>query len=575
MNSYKSYIVIIAMLVTLAVPVTSVAQDNWEKPAGGIENAQVVIEKDKIISLRPVSRRFKAIQLEIPQAKPLAISFQLKETADSLPSLQVIVRPRTMKDQELDKFYGLNAKVGGGNYKSAYALINASTKRNDEYFLNGYFNHYSSGIGPVNGSAAGEWTTIIGGSGKYFLNNSTLYSNVNFKNHTYGIYGYDPNIFDNLGLLPENKQKLNVVSFNIGLADNNLDNNIDHNLNLGINYLINNNDLDAIEPNPLDPLEYSEFIYSITYDFKARLDDNWGLSTVVDYTGITQSTPGVSNLGRRFGQLKPVLSYKLNQFVFSAGININHVLDPIIKANNLSQFRFFPVASIDYEISAKHHARIAMDGGVEKISVNSIIEENPYISQDVLVNNNISDFAGLLNLEGEIATNLGYKIGYMYKHYDRMMFYKNNTVDTARFDVVYDEGGTSLNKFSLGLNYVVNDNLNLSAGGAYNIYNTIDIAEAWHRPAFEVDFTSNFTIAKKLHGHITYFLLNGIKAENSAGQIKTLDTIHDLNVGLNLSLTERAGIFIDVMNVLGSNYQLYNNYPVKGFQVVGGLSFRF
>ena len=74
MNSYKPYIVVIAVLIVVAIPLVSLSQDNWEKPAGGIENAQVVIEKDKIISLRPVSRRFKAIQLEMPQAKPLAIS---------------------------------------------------------------------------------------------------------------------------------------------------------------------------------------------------------------------------------------------------------------------------------------------------------------------------------------------------------------------------------------------------------------------------------------------------------------------------------------------------------------------
>jgi hypothetical protein len=559
MNKYISYI---TLTVLLFGSYSSYAQENWEKPAGGIENAQVVIEKDKVISLRPVSRRFKAIQLEIPQAKRLAFVHQLKEPTDSLPSLQVIVRPRTMKDQALDKFYGLNAKVGAGNYKSAYALINASTKRNDEYFLNGYFNHYSSGVGPVNDS--GEWTTILGGSGKYFFNDFTLESSVNYKNHTYGIYGYNPDEFATIGDMLALKQKLNIVSFNVGLVDNNLDNDMDHDVNLGLNYLSNNHD-------------YAELIFDINYILKAKLDENWSLKTIADITFFNQTALGVTDLNRRYGQIKPILSYKLNQFVFSAGLNANHVLDPIIEANDLSQFRFFPVATIEYEISSKHHAKIGLDGGVEKLSLNNILEENPYISQGVLVNSNISDFVGLISLEGEIIPNLGYKLGYTFKHYDRMMFYKNNNIDddSARFDVVYDEGGTTLNMFSFGLDYVLNDNITLSAGGAYNIYKTVDIVEAWHRPTFKTDFTSKFKIAKRLYGNITYFLLNGIKAEDSAGQIKTLDTIHDLNIGLNLSLTERAGIYVDVMNVLGSNYQIYNNYPVKGFQIVGGLSFKF
>ena len=145
MNSLKYYI---ALLVLFIAPVTLVAQEKWEKPAGGIENAQVVIEKDKVIKLRAVSRRFKAIRIEIPQPKPITFNYQLAEAVDSLPSLQVIVRPKTMRDRPLDKFYSLNAKLGYGNYQSPYALINAGTKRSDEYMVNAYLNHYSSSTGP-------------------------------------------------------------------------------------------------------------------------------------------------------------------------------------------------------------------------------------------------------------------------------------------------------------------------------------------------------------------------------------------------------------------------------------------
>ena len=166
MSRVKNYIATIILIIT---PLTMMAQEKWEKPAGGIENAQVVIEKDKIIKLRPVSRRFKAINIEIPQPKPIIFNYQLKEAIDSLPSLQVIVRPKTMRDQPLDKFYGLNAKLGYGNYQSPYVLINAGTKRSDEYMLNAYLNHYSSGKGPVLDDLSASGNTSLGISGKYFF----------------------------------------------------------------------------------------------------------------------------------------------------------------------------------------------------------------------------------------------------------------------------------------------------------------------------------------------------------------------------------------------------------------------
>ena len=87
-----------SFFILLVAPIVMMAQEQWEKPPGGIENAQVIIEKDKVIKLRPVSRRFKAVRIEIPQPKPLSFNYQLKEAADSLPSLQVIVRPKTMRD---------------------------------------------------------------------------------------------------------------------------------------------------------------------------------------------------------------------------------------------------------------------------------------------------------------------------------------------------------------------------------------------------------------------------------------------------------------------------------------------
>ncbi len=126
--------------------------------------------------------------------------------------------------------------------------------------------------------------------------------------------------------------------------------------------------------------------------------------------------------------------------------------------------------------------------------------------------------------------------------------------------MIYDQGGVSINRFAGKLDYLINDEVRISGDIAYNAYTTTDVTEAWHRPTFEASVTSDFKIISNLRGHLTYFLLNGIKAQTAAGETKTLDTIHDVNLGLELSFSERAGIFVDLMNVFGSTYQRYNNY---------------
>ncbi|MEN8248518.1 MAG: hypothetical protein ABFS32_06270, partial [Bacteroidota bacterium] len=262
MNRYIYYIIV--LLITL--PLAGLAQDDWEKPAGGIEDAKVVIEKDKVISLRPVSRRFKSIQFEMPEAVPVKLNYQLPDANDSLPKLQVIVRPKTMKDQALDKLYSLNGKVGYGNYRSPFILLNAGTKRNDEYMLDAYFNHYSSGSGPIEGIDAPEYTTSIGGAAKYFLNNVTLFSNINNKFYTYDIYGYDPDFIVPTTMF---RQRLNVLSLNAGLTDNNLNDVVDHKLDMGINYLTKN----SVEPTT--DKDYVEFEYKAGYKISAEFNEHW------------------------------------------------------------------------------------------------------------------------------------------------------------------------------------------------------------------------------------------------------------------------------------------------------------
>jgi len=558
MNSLKLHI---AILILFMVPVTLVAQEKWEKPPGGIENAQVVIEKDKVIKLRPVSRRFKAINIEIPQAKPLSFNYQLAEAIDSLPSLQVIVRPKTMRDQPLDKFYSLNGKIGYGNYQSPYALFNAGTKRSDEYMLNAYFNHYSSGKGPVLDDFSSEGVTAIGISGKYFLNNLTFSSNANYKHHGYNIYGYNEIEYANAPIDRATlEQSLNIFSFNVALADNNLKDDTDQKLALGINYLKNNH-------------EVSEFMFDLNYDFSSKLNDDFSIDALFDLTTFSQNDTVGGSASRMLLQLRPVVSYQLDKFTVKAGVNAVSQNDPLEMGER--KYHFFPVLGLNYELSSDHQFRALIEGNVEKVSLNRLYDENPYLDSLVQANNNINNFSGLIGLDGKLLNNLGYSVSYNYKHYSRIMFYQNDVLDTARFDIVYDEGGASVNRFSGKLDYLLNDNFNISGLIAYNAYTTTDQVEAWHMPTFEASISSDFKIINNLRGHFTYFLLSGIKAQTAAGLTKTLDIVNDFNAGLELTFTERAGIFVEFMNVFGSNYQLYNNYPVKGFQVIGGLSYKF
>jgi len=49
----------------------------------------------------------------------------------------------------------------------------------------------------------------------------------------------------------------------------------------------------------------------------------------------------------------------------------------------------------------------------------------------------------------------------------------------------------------------------------------------------------------------------------------------DLNIKASYFASKQFSVFFNFNNVLSSKYQIYMNYPVRGFQVLGGVSWSF
>jgi outer membrane receptor protein involved in Fe transport len=58
-------------------------------------------------------------------------------------------------------------------------------------------------------------------------------------------------------------------------------------------------------------------------------------------------------------------------------------------------------------------------------------------------------------------------------------------------------------------------------------------------------------------------------------KIKQLDPVFDMNIGAQYSVTEKISAFLQLNNLTSSSYSLWNNYPVKGFNVLLGASYNF
>ena len=68
---------------------------------------------------------------------------------------------------------------------------------------------------------------------------------------------------------------------------------------------------------------------------------------------------------------------------------------------------------------------------------------------------------------------------------------------------------------------------------------------------------------------------SGAKALTQDGSGKNLKGGTDLSAGVEFKLNKQFSVWLDMDNILNSKYEYWNNYPVYGFQVIGGLLIHF
>jgi hypothetical protein len=165
-----------------------------------------------------------------------------------------------------------------------------------------------------------------------------------------------------------------------------------------------------------------------------------------------------------------------------------------------------------------------------------------------------------------------------------LYFYANSRTDTSRFDLVYDRKSTQLLNVHGEVLYNAAEQFRLGVKADYNGYNTKTLAEAFHRPAFQSMVFGTYNASDKLllgAELYTYSSSYGVGYERSAATglitqvVRPTDTVVDLNLRGDYRFSENLSIFALGNNLLGRKYERFLNYPVKGINVLAGVTYDF
>ncbi|WP_258097115.1 hypothetical protein [Marinoscillum pacificum] len=525
-----------------------------EPPSGEIEDAQIIIEKDKPLTLPKANRVYLKSSLRPLTEDTVSLKYQLSEPQISLETLPFTPSIRGYETKYAEISQNNYVKLGFGNYLSPLLQAYVGTELTDGNSVGAYVFHESFATGPVRDEKSAYGDTKVDVMGKLTNESLTFYPLIEFEREAFFYYGYaddvEPEITDKVGL---NQFALAApVSF------------------------VQSDEVSVV---------FTPTFQTVTmgYDGKAFNQDNgvtldlngqYQLSDeLAAYGGISfetwKYTSGYSSTRNIFG-LNPGVIFSKDALTIKAG-----ALVAIGKDDSTSGVNIYPDVAIDFSVSDQLGIFIDATGGLYTTNLNDLRMQNRYLddSLTLLNENNKIRIKGGINYALRPDLTLEPFVEYTYSTYQPLFYH--SVADSARFAVGYDVEGLGTTNFGATVR-LINKKSSLIGQMIISAYQPTTVEEAWYLPTTQLKVNYTQEITPKFQLSAGAKVLQGIKAPSPVdGEAIDLSTVFDMSLGGKYRIDHSWSAFVQINNLLGTNYERYLNYPVRGFTGKIGVIWRF
>lgn len=238
-----------------------------------------------------------------------------------------------------------------------------------------------------------------------------------------------------------------------------------------------------------------------------------------------------------------------------------------------------------------------MTGNLHTNTYKGFSEDNPYVSPTLFVTQTLEKSNYFVGLSGKITNHLSYHIkASSITEEDKPLFIRNasksdgsNTVVNGftilgyeygnSFSVFYDDVKT--NSLFAEFEYDFSKNLVFKTQGVYNQFTLNKALENWNLPTTEVSFISTYKNNKWFTTSTIFYvserkdvLYNG-QFPSSLGGVQTINSFVDVNLNGGYHFNDKFSAFLKLNNILNTKYQRFANFDTQGFQVLGGITYKF
>ncbi|MBS1563720.1 MAG: hypothetical protein JST39_04990, partial [Bacteroidetes bacterium] len=202
---------------------------------------------------------------------------------------------------------------------------------------------------------------------------------------------------------------------------------------------------------------------------------------------------------------------------------------------------------------------------------------NPWLAEPTtFLNTRVQErYAGF---KGSILDHLNYsaKIGFV--KYRNMPLFVNDTLDGKTFNILYSQTLQSV-QFHGEIGWTQGEDFNWTTAITWNQYKIDDYTRAYGLMPLELNSSIRWKLIKDLYvkGDLIAFDGANYLAHTGVGQYSAQKGQggFDLNLGMQFKITKALDLWFQMNNLFNSKYARWNQYPVYGFNFLGGIVFSF
>lgn len=526
-----------------------------------LEDVEIEIVKERQITLPPATRNYEKVPPRPAEPGRPSFIYDFRPFSFQASQINPAIRPLKLKQEASSNVFGGYLSAGYGNYASPYleGFINSGRDRNK--LIGAHAFHRSSGKGPVDGKNSASGSSGVSLYGKAFSDFISLSAEADFENRFTHFYGYEP-WTDGAAIDPDDiRQAYNLFSLK-GELSNTRNSAFAYRLGAGFSYLADNWAARESE---------ADIEFSSSYE----ISEESVIALGADYTLINREDSLIEAKPRSLFSVNPRYEfYPVDGLKLSAGIVAAFENDTI----DGKDVHAYPDLRASYPLSPSVEITASLSGGMEKVSLQSLSGENIWVGSNIPIFHTNK----LLDLQAALHTKIGNKIavngGFSLATLKHLFFFRNIEGDPSRFTVEYDDVTNRANFFA-SLGFSQTEAFKFMIRGDVYAYST-DIDEAWHRPTYKVTGETSVNVSDKFLLEVNLIAQGGMKAYDvltdvASERIVTLDPAFDLNVRTEYLFSESFSIFAHFNNITSNQYPLFFNYPVRGFQGLGGITWSF